>query len=263
MNSFTFTPVGVVRCANHYKFEAARQGVFTPGNQARIELFPEQDYETALSDLDGFDRLWVIFVFDRNHDWKPKVSPPVTGGRKRYGVFATRSPHRPNPIGMSCVKLEKINGLNLEVSGHDFLDGTPVLDLKPYIPAADAFPDAKAGWRDEINHTELSVDFNGKAREKMEFIQKISGLDLMNFCRIQLANSPTSARRKRIERRPDDTYGIGCRTWQIIFVPMTDGVKVLDVLSHYSLEELIPDAPDPYQDKEFHRQFRKEFGNHV
>ena len=261
MNSFTFSPVGVVHCSNRYKYEAARQGIFTPGNQAEIELFPGHDYETALSDLDGFERVWVVFVFDRNHDWKPKVSPPITGGRKRYGVFSTRSPHRPNPIGLSCVKLEKIDGLKLEVSGHDFLDGTPVLDLKPYIPAADAFPEAKAGWRDEADASELPVDFTETALLKMAFIEKLSGLDLRNFCEVQLSHAPTSSERKRVEVLADGSYGAGCRTWQIIFTPDENGVHVCDVLSHYQPEELEPDAPDPYGDKEFHRKFRKEFGD--
>ncbi|MBO4648446.1 MAG: tRNA (N6-threonylcarbamoyladenosine(37)-N6)-methyltransferase TrmO [Lentisphaeria bacterium] len=261
MDPVTFTPVGVVRCANRYKFEAARQGIFTPGNQAVIELFPGHDYETALSDLDGFERLWVLFVFDRNHDWKPKVSPPVTGTRKRYGVFATRSPHRPNPIGLSCVKLEKIDGLKLEVSGHDFLDGTPVLDLKPYIPAADAFPEAKAGWRDEVDASELPVDFSDDALRKMEFVKKLSGLDLKNFCEVQLCRAPTCADRKRIERFADGNYGAGCRTWQVIFAADDSGVQVKDVRSHYAAEELGPGADDPYGDKDHHRAFRREFGD--
>jgi len=261
MNSFTFSPVGVVHCSNRYKYEAARQGIFTPGNQAEIELFPGHDYETALSDLDGFERVWVVFVFDRNHDWKPKVSPPITGGRKRYGVFATRSPHRPNPIGLSCVKLEKIDGLKLEVSGHDFLDGTPVLDLKPYIPAADAFPEAKAGWRDEADASEVPVDFTETALRKMAYIRQLSGLDLENFCEVQLSHSPTSSERKRVEPLADGSYGAGCRTWRIIFTADETGVHVRDVLSHYRSEELEANAPDPYGDKEFHRKFRKEFGD--
>ena len=261
MNSFTFTPVGVVHCSNQYKYEAARQGIFTPGNQAEIELFPGHDYETALSDLDGFERVWVVFVFDRNHDWKPKVSPPVTGGRKRYGVFATRSPHRPNPIGLSCVKLEKIDGLKLEVSGHDFLDGTPVLDLKPYIPAADAFPEAKAGWRDEADAAELPVDFTENSLRKMKYVEKLCGLDLQNFCSVQLSHAPTSPERKRIEVLPDGCYGIGCRTWQVIYQVNDNGVQVTDVRSHYAADELKAGADDPYGDKDFHRAFRREFGD--
>ncbi len=261
MNSFTFTPVGAVRCANQYKFEAARQGVFAPGNRAVIELFPGHDYETALSDLEGFERIWVLFVFDRNSGWKPKVSPPITGDRKRYGVFATRSPHRPNPIGMSCVKLEKIDGLKLEVSGHDFLDGTPVLDVKPYIPAADAFPDAKAGWRDEADSSELPVDFSADALQKMAYVEKLCGLDLKNFCSVQLCHAPASPDRKRIERFADGSYGVGCRTWQTVFTLDGNGVHVFDVRSHYAAEELAAGADDPYGDKEYHRQFRREFGH--
>ena len=261
MNTFTFSPVGVVHCSNRYKYEAARQGIFTPGNQAVIELFPGHDFETALSDLDGFERMWVVFVFDRNHDWKPKVSPPITGGRKRYGVFATRSPHRPNPIGLSCVKLEKIDGLKIEVSGHDFLDGTPVLDLKPYIPAADAFPASKAGWRDEADAAELPVGFTEKALEKMAFVEKLSGLDLQNFCAVQLSHAPTSAERKRIEFFADGSYGIGCRTWQVVYQVKDNGVQVSDVRSHYAADELKNGTDDPYGDKEFHRAFKREFGD--
>ena len=261
MDSFTFTPVGEVHCSNHYKYEAARQGIFTPENHAQIELYPGRNYETALSDLEGFERIWVIFVFDRNHGWKPKIAPPVTGGRKRYGVFATRSPHRPNPVGMSCVKLEKVSGLKLEVSGHDFLDGTPVLDLKPYIPAADAFPAAKAGWRDEADAAELPVDFTEDALKKMAYVEKHCGLDLRNFCAVQLCHAPVSPERKRIERFADGSYGIGCRTWQAVFTLDENGVHVRDVRSHYPAEELLAGADDPYGDKEYHRQFDREFGH--
>ena len=215
----------------------------------------------ALSDLNGFERVWVIFAFDRNHAWKPKVSPPVTGKRKRYGVFATRSPHRPNPIGMSCVRLEKIENLKLEVSGHDFLDGTPVLDLKPYIPAADAFPDAKAGWIDEVDASELPVDFTENALKKMAYVEKLCGLDLKNFCSVQLCHAPVSAERKRIEKFPDGSFGIGSRTWQAVYTVDEAGVHVRNVRSHYLPEELAANAPDPYGDKEFHRKFREEFGN--
>ena len=261
MDSFTFTPVGVIRCENRYKFEAARQGIFTPGNRAVIELFPGNDYETALSDLDGFERIWVIFLFDRNHGWKPKVSPPISAGRKRYGVFATRSPHRPNPVGMSCVKLEKIDSLKIEVSGHDFLDGTPVLDLKPYIPAADAFPGAKAGWRDEADAAELPVDFSETAMRKMEFVKELSGLDLQNFCLVQLCHAPASSERKRVEPLPDGSYAVGCRTWRLIYTVGPAGVHVRNVRSNYRTEELVPEAADPYADKDFHRAFQKEFGD--
>lgn len=256
---FSFAPIGVVHCSNRYKFEAPRQGVYSHGSRAEIELLPGCDFETALCDLEGFARLWVIFVFDRNRGWKPKVSPPVVSGKKRIGVFATRSPHRPNPIGMSCVELEKIEGRRLMIRNHDFLDGTPVLDLKPYIPAADCFPGSKAGWRDEADAAEIPVSFAPEAERKTAYIEQISGLDLQNFCRVQLAHHPESSERKRVERRQDGLYSIGCRTWRLVYELGADGVRVLDVESHYLPEELAAGVPDPYGDKEHHRNFTARF----
>lgn len=257
--SYTFAPIGVVHCSNRYKFEAPRQGVYSHGSRAEIELLPGCDFETALCDLDGFARIWVIFVFDRNHGWKPKVSPPAVAGKKRIGVFATRSPHRPNPVGMSCVELEKIEGRRLFIRNHDFLDGTPVLDLKPYIPAADCFPGSKAGWRDEADASEVPVNFEPAAETKMAYIEQISGLDLENFCRVQLAHHPESSERKRVERLPDGRYSIGCRTWRVVYELGTDGVRVLDVVSHYRVDELAAGAPDQYGDKDCHRSFAERF----
>jgi tRNA (adenine37-N6)-methyltransferase len=105
--------------------------------------------EKVIQDLGGFDRLWLIFAFHRSEGWKSSVKPP-RGGPKR-GVLATRSPHRPDSIGLSAVELAKIEGRTLHLRGVDLLDGTPVLDIKSYVPYADAFPDAKAGWIDDLD----------------------------------------------------------------------------------------------------------------
>src|SRR5688500_15682462 len=136
-------PIGVVRSPFTEKVEAPRQARVAEEVRGRIEIFPE--HESALDDLDGFDRIWVIFWFDQaERTPATKVLPPRSD-RKR-GVFATRSPHRPNPIGLSSVVLEKRERNVLHVRELDMLDGTPVLDLKPYLAYADAFPEAKQGW---------------------------------------------------------------------------------------------------------------------
>ena len=146
----TVEPIGYVRCALAAKAEAARQPRASGGAPARIELMPGRNFEHALSDLGCWQYIWVLFWFDRNDGWRPKVLPPRSrSGRK--GVFATRSPHRPNPLGLSAVRLERVEGLTLHVSDVDMLDGTPVLDIKPYVPYADAFPGARAGWIDAID----------------------------------------------------------------------------------------------------------------
>ncbi|MBO7147762.1 MAG: tRNA (N6-threonylcarbamoyladenosine(37)-N6)-methyltransferase TrmO [Lentisphaeria bacterium] len=258
-SSFAFSPIGLVHCASRYRYEAARQGVYSEGNEGVIELQPGHGYETALEDLSGFERIWVLFVFHLNETWRPKVTPPLTGIKKRIGVFATRSPHRPNRIGMSCVELVKIEGLKIYIRNHDLLDLTPVLDLKPYIPSADAFPSSKAGWRDEVDASEIPVDFTADALEKFAFIKEIAGRDLTHFCKVQLAHDPVSPDRKRIISYSDGSYTIGCRTWKIAYTVDEQGVHVYDVHSNYLPEELLPDADDRYQDKDQHRRFLEKY----
>lgn len=124
---------------------------------ASIELVNGHNFEQALAGLQGFERIWVLSWMHLNDGWKPTVIPP-RGPKERQGVFATRSPHRPNPIALSCLKLTKIVGRTLHVNGIDLLDGTPILDIKPYVPYADAFEDVKAGWLDNLEQDEPDRD---------------------------------------------------------------------------------------------------------
>ncbi|GAA0264348.1 tRNA (N6-threonylcarbamoyladenosine(37)-N6)-methyltransferase TrmO [Rhodanobacter caeni] len=110
-----------------------------------VEDFPA----AAFRDLIGFERIWLVFAFHRSEGWKAEVKPPRGGGKR--SVLATRSPHRPNAIGLSAVELVAVEETRLRVRGMDLLDGTPILDIKPYVPYADAFPDARAGWIDAID----------------------------------------------------------------------------------------------------------------
>ena len=147
--------IGYVRSPYRERFGTPRQPTVTAqvledrALDATIELVPGQNFEQAVQDLDGFQYIWVVAWLHLNEHWKPTVTPP-RGPKERRGLFATRSPHRPNPIGLSALKLIKVDGRVLHVRGIDLLDGTPVLDIKPYVPYADAFPDAKAGWLDDI-----------------------------------------------------------------------------------------------------------------
>ena len=122
--------------------------------EALLEMDAEQIPAIALADLAGIDRIWVLSWLHRGGTWAPVVRPP-RGTRERRGLFATRSPDRPNPLGLSAVRLVRIEGCNLHVRGIDLLDGTPILDVKPYIPYADAFPESKAGWIDQIPRNAL------------------------------------------------------------------------------------------------------------
>ncbi|GEM_PF-247069 len=153
--AFTFQPIGIVRTPYARRIDAPHQPTVVAGTEtgAPAEATLELDAslpETLLRDLAGFERIWLIFVFHESQGWAPLVQPP-RGPRGKRGVLATRSPHRPNAIGLSCVELVAVEGRTLRLRGVDLLDGTPVLDLKPYVPYADAFPEARAGWIDQVD----------------------------------------------------------------------------------------------------------------
>ena len=135
------------------KFGVPRQAGLVPGLRAEVVFEPPYRNDDALRGLEGFSHLWLIWEFSEavRKDWSPTVRPPRLGGNERVGVFASRSPFRPNPIGLSCVKLEEIrrtadDGTVLIVSGADLMDGTPIYDIKPYLPYADAHPEASGGF---------------------------------------------------------------------------------------------------------------------
>lgn len=150
----SYRPIGYLRSPYARRIDAPHQGTVVAGTatgepaNAVLELADWLD-DKVLQDLDGFERLWLLFDFHLSEGWKSCVKPP-RGGPKR-GVLATRSPHRPNAIGLSAVELVRIEGRTLHLRGVDLLDGTPVLDIKPYVPYADAFPGSKAGWIDELD----------------------------------------------------------------------------------------------------------------
>lgn len=145
------------------KFGIPRQSGLV-NTKAKIVFEPEFRDTSALNGLENFSHLWLIWEFSesKREEWSPTVRPPRLGGNKRVGVFATRSPFRPNPIGLSSVKIEKIykdgkNGTVIEVLGADLLDGTPIYDIKPYIPYTDCHSDAKGGFSQEVFSKSLNV----------------------------------------------------------------------------------------------------------
>ncbi len=151
---FAFQPIAYVRSPYARRIDAPHQATVVAGTEtgdaaeARIG-FVDTLPAGAFRDLAGFERIWLLFVFNRSQGWKAEVRPPRGGGRR--SVLATRAPHRPNAIGLSAVELLAVEPRALRVRGLDLLDGTPVLDIKPYVPYADAFPDAAAGWIDGID----------------------------------------------------------------------------------------------------------------
>ncbi len=210
----TFEPIGVARTPFKEKREAPRQPAAARGALGRIELFAGKGYEDALADLHEWTHVWVLYVFDRAEGWRPKVTPPRSDSKK--GVFATRSPLRPNPIGLSVVRLVAVEGLVVRVSDVDLLDGTPVLDLKPYVKYTDVVADAGDGWLAPPDPlAPWSVSFEGQARAALDFLAS-RGVPLEGDVRAVLALGPQPHAYRRI-RRSGDTGELALKEWRVEF----------------------------------------------
>lgn len=172
-STYVFRPIGIIHACFKEKFGIPRQPGLVPAARGTLEMLPPFDQDEAFSELDTFSHLWILFVFHviPEGKWQPTVRPPRLGGNRRTGVFATRSGFRPNPIGMSCVKLEKIcrqgGKLQLHLSGIDLLDQTPVLDVKPYLPYADSIAQARGGFAANPPRPSLTVEFTDHGRQAL------------------------------------------------------------------------------------------------
>lgn len=168
---FEFDAIGTLHTCFKEKFGIPRQPGLIAGARGTLKFEDDPDLRTAIKSIETFSHLWVVFVFHEHgsRNWKPSIRPPRLGGARKVGVLASRSPHRPNPIGLSVVKIEEVRadaqgGAEIDVSGVDILDGTPVLDIKPYIPYADSLPHADAGWAAEpITRYPVTFSESGEA----------------------------------------------------------------------------------------------------
>ncbi len=213
---FSLSPIGFVESHLKERYETPHQGVFGRDTNSVIKLEKNKNFEQALKDLEGFERIWVIYLFHLNDSWKPLVTPPRNDGKK-VGVFASRSPHRPNGIGLSCVTLKKIDGLDIYISNSDILDGSPVLDIKPYLPWSDSFPESKTGWAKTGEKIVYTVEFFADALAICNRIFEEDGVNLAGYARVQLAFDPSDTTRKRVNQVSTDEFGLTYRNWQIIY----------------------------------------------
>ena len=171
---YKITPIGVVHSCYKEKFGVPRQPGLVNLAQGMIELFPEYSSPEAVRGLESFSHIWVLYMFHRlvGKPWRPTVRPPRLGGNQRMGVFATRSPFRPNNIGMSVVKLGRIEVTNekvcLHVSGLEMIEGTPVIDIKPYLGYVEAIADAQSGYATSEPEKKLKVEFSPLAQKQCE-----------------------------------------------------------------------------------------------
>jgi tRNA-Thr(GGU) m(6)t(6)A37 methyltransferase TsaA len=240
-------PIGFLRTALATRVDAPRQPAAAPGEPARIELLPKRHFEHALEDLEGWDYVWVIYWFHLNEGWRPKVLPPrSTTGRK--GVFATRSPHRPNPLGLSAVRLERVEGLTLHILGADMVDGTPVLDIKPYVPYTDAHPEARSGWLERAAAMPAAaapadplpawpVEFAPLAAAQARWIEERSGLAIAQRIRDTLALGPRPNPYRRIKRE-GGAFRLAVKDWRARFAVEGHRLRVLAIHSGYRPSQL-------------------------
>jgi tRNA-Thr(GGU) m(6)t(6)A37 methyltransferase TsaA len=256
-------PIGHVRAPQESKAEAARQPAAAAGTNGRIELLAGRNFEHALDDLAGWEYIWVIFHFHLNHDWRPKVLPPrSTSGRK--GVFATRSPHRPNALGLSAVRLERVDGLTLHLGEHDMLDGTPVLDIKPYVAYTDAHPTARSGWLDDAASAAsgaapadpippYEVLMEPLATQQVAWIESRTGFALGQRICATLALGPEPHPYRRI-RRDGDALRLAVKEWRVRFTVTGRVVRVTAILSGYRAAQLAEAREDAHP-LQAHREF--------
>jgi len=250
---FDCKAIGYFHCSQAEKYMAPKQPEFGL-EEGRVVLVPDQNFEQALQDLIGFEHIWLLYWFDRNQTWKPKVTTP-RGGPKR-GLFATRSPHRPNPIGMSCVKLLSVEGRELCVGKNDLLDGTPILDIKPYLNYADAFPDSRQGWiEDAYPEQEYVVRWSEESHLQAQFIQERSGLHIKEAVDLRLRHQPYPFPNHRIRKVSEDRFELAVKTWRVYFSLKNLEVLVHQIRSGYDSETLSGLKPSQWDDVPLHRLF--------
>ena len=243
MERFSFSSIGVFHSDKVEKYELFRQPIPAEGPVARIELDRGKNLDQALDGLQGFERIWVLFTFHQATGWKPKVMP--SRYFRKLGLFATRSPHRPNPIGMSCLRLRKICGRVLYVEGADLVDGTPILDIKPYLPYCDSFSSAKAGWVDETSQYYYLLLWSQQALAQKEYLyaHKVIFADAV-FESLRYFLGPNHY--NRITHLGSDHYLLAYKSWRFIFHVHQEKreIDIKEIVSGYKIDQIHAIADD-------------------
>lgn len=228
---YSFEPIGIIHSPFREKLGIPRQPLLVPEAKARLVMQAPYNRPEAFRGLEAFSHVWLTFVFHRSarEQWQPTVRPPRLGGNRRVGVFASRSPFRPNPIGLSVVGLECISdseeGVELQLYGIDLLDGTPVLDIKPYIPYVDSVPQATAGYASGPPTACLHVIFSEQATQQLAM--RPDGDDLKRLIEGLLRTDPRPAYMGA--RDPDRVYGMRLYDFDLRWRVTGDEVEVLEL----------------------------------
>ena len=214
----TLTPIAHIETDFKEKFGIPRQSGLVPDLRGTIRFEPAFQQGDILRGLEGFSHLWLIWGFSRAEGWTPTVRPPRLGGNTRLGVFATRSPHRPNPLGLSVVEIAGIDTGIIHVQGVDLLDGTPIYDIKPYVPYADSIPNAKGGFADTPPAAVLEVQVPDQLLRKLPIDKQVALVQV-------LALDP----RPSYQDDPNRVYGFSFAGFEVRFQVAGNVLTVLDV----------------------------------
>jgi tRNA-Thr(GGU) m(6)t(6)A37 methyltransferase TsaA len=231
------TPIGVVHSPWRAKHDAPRQPSAAQGVAGTIELYANGELEHALSDLDEWSHIWVLFWFHLNKGWHAKVLPPRS--HKKRGVFSTRSPHRPNPLGLSVLRLERIEGRILHVRDLDMLDQTPVFDIKPYLAYTDAPNGANAGWLANDGGTgqadpgpRYQVDWTADVAAQLAWLAPQLAFDLKSIAQDVLSAGPTPHPYRRITLGPLGST-LAVKDFRVHFLVQGEAVNIHGISSGY------------------------------
>ncbi|MEN0060373.1 MAG: tRNA (N6-threonylcarbamoyladenosine(37)-N6)-methyltransferase TrmO [Bdellovibrio sp.] len=251
LSSHTLHPIGVFKSDQIHPYEAGRQPD-AHHSEGVIELISGHNFEQALEEIETCPRLWILFSFHHNTQWRPQVLPP-RGRDTKIGVFATRSPYRPNALGMSCVRFLRREGLKLYVAEADLLNGSPVFDIKPYVAYADSFPGVQPSWLESAQAYDIIV--SPLVEEQTAWLENHGVTQLRGFLRHQLEYEPTHSKKKRVRAESSgESYILAYRTWRCRFQLRAGSVHLISIFSGYSEQDLL-NTEDPYSDKGVHRLF--------
>lgn len=230
---FSLQEIGTIQSCYPDKFGTPRQPGLVPTSLATLTINREWQPEQALQGLEGFSHIWIIFQFHKNTNlrYHAKVHPPRMNGES-IGVFATRSPHRPNPLGLSLVKIEKIEGDTLYLSGVDLVDGTPVYDIKPYIGAVESLPESKGGWADDASTKLLEIRWSSEHLEQVsQWAKSINQPGLKQLIEDTLRLDPRPQVYKEGEEKYRETHAVRFYNGDVHFAfPENGVVQVVKIL---------------------------------
>ena len=239
LNTYTLNTIGAISSPFKEKFGIPRQPALAKNIISDIIIAPPYNRIEAFKELESFSHLWLSFIFHQNtrSEWKPCIRPPRLGGNKKIGVFASRSSFRPNDLGLSVVELMSItltNGeIKLKVRGADLVDGTPIVDIKPYIPYTDSIPDAKAGYANEAPKKLLDVLYSPHSLKQLESIDPHRYPSLKLIINDILSTDPRPAYKEQMFSDSDDPkiYGIKLYDFDVKWKVNGYSVEVLSVMS--------------------------------